>query len=106
MPAIMNNDEQKLDAKKTSVESTVDELRSRLEVLERETLKIGEKKQKLFARRFPLLYAFCAFVGLLFVWYGFWTLISTIPILGNPYVSSILGIVILIILGQFYNNMI
>ena len=102
----ITSDKDKHSVKKAPVDSSVESLYSRLEDLEKKSEKAIKKEQKHFARRFPMLYAFCAFVGLLFCWYGFWTIISATPIIGNPYVSSAIGIIILLVLGQFYNNMI
>jgi hypothetical protein len=104
---VVNNTDKPTDPKKTKKPATeLDSLRYRIEALEETAIKRARRKQRFFNKHYPLLYAFFAFIGVMLLWYGAWTIISVIPIISNPYVASGLGLVILLILGQFYNNLI
>ena len=69
-----------------------------------------EKKEKDymndFKYRHKITFAFIVFFGINLVWYGMWTIISELPILKDPVISLILGAIILIATGYFYENMI
>lgn len=53
-----------------------------------------------FERKFSMLFLLVVFLGITLVWYGFWTIISDVPIISNPYVSLGVGLVILLVLGR------
>jgi hypothetical protein len=59
-----------------------------------------------FKLRHKILFAFLVFFAINLLWYGIWEIVSTIPILSNPYVAIILGGIILIGSGYFYENLI
>ena len=69
---------------------------------------IGGDKEKKMMRQFKLhhrmIFAFIVFVGVVLLWSGVWDLVSMIPIVNDPYVSTGLGLVILIVTGTYYNN--
>jgi len=71
--------------------------------------KIGKEEElavRKLKRRHKFLYVLCAFLGINLIWYSFWTLISDIPVINNPYVAGTLGILILFALGKFYDNLV
>jgi hypothetical protein len=76
------------------------------ETIEQNIIKETNSWQRRLKRRHRMLYALFTFIGVMLLWYGFWTLISEIPILNNPYLASVLGFVILLVLHQFYDNMV
>ena len=59
-----------------------------------------------FKYRHKITFAFIVFFAINLVWYGMWTIVSDLPILRDPVVSLILGAIILIATGYFYENMI
>ena len=67
-------------------------------------------KEKKYMNRFKLrhkiIFAFLVFFGINLVWYGMWMIISDIPVLNNPVIALILGVIILIATGFFYENLI
>ena len=69
-----------------------------------------EKKEKDymndFKYRHKITFAFIVFFAINLVWYGMWTIVSELPILRDPVISLVLGAIILIATGYFYENMI
>jgi hypothetical protein len=55
-------------------------------------------------RRHRIIFAMLVFIGAVFLWYGIWTIISEVPVINNPYISTILGMIILLATGMYYNN--
>jgi len=53
-----------------------------------------------------IIFAFTVFFGINLVWYGIWEIISATPFIKNPIVATIIGSIILIVTGYFYENMI
>jgi quinol-cytochrome oxidoreductase complex cytochrome b subunit len=51
-------------------------------------------------------FAFFVFFAINLLWYGMWGIIESIPILKNPMVSLVVGAMILIATGYFYDNLI
>jgi len=45
------------------------------------------------------------FLGVVLIWYGVWDIVGVIPILKNPYVAAMVGIVILALTGTFYKKL-
>ena len=76
----------------------------RLKVAEHIMGDINEKLMRKLKRRHHAIFAFVVFIGAVFLWYGIWTIISEIPIISNPYIATILGIIILFATGMYYEN--
>lgn len=57
-------------------------------------------------KRHKLIYILIAFLGVNLIWYSFWTLISEIPVINNPYVAGVLGVLILLAFSKFYDNLV
>ena len=55
-------------------------------------------------RRHRIIFAMLVFTGAVFLWYGIWTIISEVPVISNPYIATILGTIILLATGMYYNN--
>jgi hypothetical protein len=71
--------------------------------------KLGKKEKDYmddFKYRHKITFAFIVFFAINLVWYGMWTIVSDLPILRDPVVSLVLGAIILIATGYFYENMI
>ena len=81
-------------------------LEERLKKLEQKAIKKTHQWRYKFNKKHHFLYVFIAFIGLTMVWYAVWTIISDIPIINNPYVSGGLGLLILLILGKFFNRIV
>lgn len=56
--------------------------------------------------RHKITFAFLVFFAINLLWYGMWEIVSTLPILSNPYLALIIGGIILIGTGYFYENLI
>ena len=84
----------------------IDALEKQLENFEHEALVQLKEFRRKFDQRFHLVYIFVAFTGVTLVWYSLWTIISEIPIIENPYVAGGLGIIILLILGKFFDRLV
>ena len=82
------------------------DLENQLEEFQREALLEIKEFRRKFDRRFHLLYTLIAFVGITLVWYAVWTIVSDIPIISNPYVAGALGLVILLLLGKFFDRLV
>mgnify|MGYP000001573173 CR=1 FL=1 len=61
-------------------------------------------KSKKLKRRHKALFALLVFIGAVFLWYGMWTIVSEIPIINNPYIATVLGLIILFATGMYYEN--
>ena len=76
----------------------------------RENLSVLLEKEKRYVNSFKfrhkITFAFIVFFAINLLWYGMWTIVSDIPILSNPVVALVLGAIILISTGYFYENMI
>lgn len=59
-----------------------------------------------FKYRHKITFAFIVFFAINLVWYGMWTIVSDLPLLKDPVISLILGAIILIGTGYFYENMV
>lgn len=46
-----------------------------------------------------------AFIGVIFIWYGVWELLYSIPFLNHPVTALVLGLTILVTSGFFYDKM-
>jgi hypothetical protein len=99
--------EEKTSAKKTLVkhkplhEETASE---QIAEIEEKIADESKRIRNLLRRRYRMLYALVAFLGVSLLWYGMWTIISEWPIISNPYIASALGILILLVLGVFFKN--
>lgn len=97
----------------TKTPETNPEYNAKLESLEKQLarfelealLQLKEFRRK-FDRRFHLLYTLIAFIGITLVWYAVWTIVSDIPIISNPYVAGALGLIILLLLGKFFDRLV
>ena len=78
----------------------------KLEGFEHAVIKETHQFQRKLQRHHRMIYALLTFIGIVFLWYGVWTLISEIPGLDNPYLAIGIGLVILLVLGQFYDSMV
>ena len=69
-----------------------------------------QAKEKYYIKRMKLrhkiIFAFVVFFGINLVWYGMWGIVGDIPFLNKPIVSLIIGAIILIVTGFFYENLI
>lgn len=75
--------------------------------LENELQTISHKEQvwlHKLKKRHKFIFALLVFFGVILLWAGAWQLISLIPYLNQPVVSVIAGVVILLALGYFYEN--
>ena len=52
-----------------------------------------------------IIYGTLVFLGVVLIWYGVWDIVGVIPILKNPYVAAITGIIILALTGTFYKKL-
>lgn len=75
-----------------------------LKKMERKLLKRQQKAIKKFKFHHKALFAATVFLGLVFLWYGVWSIIDVTPILHNPYVALVLGLVLLLGTGMYYDN--
>ena len=50
--------------------------------------------------RYKILYIALVFVGLSLCWYGVWQGVQSIPILNNPIVACIVGLILLSLTGR------
>lgn len=68
----------------------------------------NKEKRKLdrFKYAHKVIFTFIIFFAINLLWYGMWTIISELPILKNPVIAVIIGAIILIASGYFYENMI
>lgn len=76
----------------------------------KEDITFLQNKEKRYMNDFKLhhkiLFAFIVFFAINLVWYGMWDIVSMLPILSNPVVALIVGGIILIGTGYFYENLI
>jgi hypothetical protein len=52
-----------------------------------------------------IIYGALVFLGVVLIWYGLWDIVGVIPILKNPYVAAVTGIIILALTGTFYKKL-
>ena len=52
-----------------------------------------------------IIYGTLVFLGVVLIWYGLWDIVGMIPILKNPYVATVAGIIILALTGTFYKKL-
>ena len=52
-----------------------------------------------------IIYGALVFLGVVLIWYGVWDIVGVIPILKNPYVAAMTGIIILALTGTFYKKL-
>jgi len=64
----------------------------------------SKKIMRRLKRRHRMAFATLVFLGVSFLWYGAWTIISDIPILNNPYIATVIGVIILVGTGMYYEN--
>jgi quinol-cytochrome oxidoreductase complex cytochrome b subunit len=76
----------------------------------KERLQRLQAKEKYFMDKLKLrhkiTFAFLVFFGINLLWYGMWGIVEEIPFLNNPIVSLIIGAIILVATGYFYENLI
>jgi pilus assembly protein TadC len=76
----------------------------------KDALHMLQAKEKYYMNRLKLrhkiTFAFLVFFGINLLWYGMWGIVEDIPFLNNPIVSLIIGALILIATGYFYENLI
>jgi hypothetical protein len=93
-----------LGAKKIDSHSEHQKIIAKLEA----ELKVLKTKESHAIRKFKFhhkfIFAILVFLGVILLWSGVWQIVTTIPGLDNPYISSGAGILLLLILGYFYNN--
>ncbi len=81
-------------------------LESRLEHLEHKLINKAHKIQRLLDKRFHYLYIFVAFVGVTMVWYAVWDIISETPFIHNHWVAGSIGLIVLLLLGKFFDRLV
>lgn len=73
-------------------------------------LQLLVEKEKNYVTQFKmhhkLIFAFLIFFAVNLIWYGMWEIVSTLPVLKNPIIALIMGAIILIASGYFYENLI
>ncbi|MEA3487271.1 MAG: hypothetical protein U9R20_06405, partial [Thermodesulfobacteriota bacterium] len=52
-----------------------------------------------------IIYGTLVFLGVVLIWYGLWDIVGMIPILKNPYVAAMAGIILLALTGTFYKKL-
>lgn len=52
-----------------------------------------------------IIYGVGVFVGVVLVWFGLWEFIRTTPVISNPAVSLVAGIVLLVLMGSFCKSL-
>jgi len=67
------------------------------------SMRLLQKDIKLYHK---IIYLVLIFLGLVFTWYGTWTLIARIPIVQNPVVALVVGILMLSFTGTLYQELI
>lgn len=83
-------------------EQVISDMKERLQRLQAKE-KYYMDKLKL---RHKITFAFLVFFGINLLWYGMWGIVEEIPFLNNPIVSLIIGAIILVATGYFYENLI
>ena len=71
--------------------------------------RLENKEQSFIAHlrmHHKISFAFLVFFAINLLWYGMWGIVESIPFLRNPVVSLVLGAIILIATGYFYENLI
>ena len=99
---IRNNQRQCKTVQSNTIHTDLDKLKPIDHTISQDDKKFRRKLK----RSHKIVYVLLTFIGVTMVWYSFWTIISEIPVLNNPYICGSIGIVILAILGQFYDNLI
>lgn len=76
----------------------------------KDALHMLQAKEQYYMNRLKLrhkiTFAFLVFFGINLLWYGMWGIVEDIPFLNKPIVSLIIGALILIATGYFYENLI
>lgn len=76
----------------------------RIEAVENVVFTDEQKVVKKFKFHHKVIFAFIVFLGAVLLWYGVWTIVSDIPIISNPYIATILGFIVLLATGAYYDN--
>ncbi len=71
--------------------------RERIEKRHRHTIGFGEffRMRKDLQFHHKILFVTLVFIGLVLCWYGVWSLVGEIPVIKNPLVALIVGVLIL-----------
>jgi hypothetical protein len=77
---------------------------NRIESAEAILSEHSKQMMRRLKRRHRMAFATLVFTGVSFLWYGVWTIISDIPILNNPYIATVIGVIILVGTGMYYEN--
>lgn len=62
--------------------------------------------QKSLKLHHKIIYLALIFLGVVLVWYGAWTIVAQIPVLNNPVVAIVIGVILLIFTGTIYKELI
>ena len=62
--------------------------------------------QKDFKYFHKFLYVMCIFIGVILSWYGAWNIVAMIPVLKNPFVATVCGMVILAGTGTLFKELV
>lgn len=79
-------------------------LYERIKVIEQQFIKNDKKIIKKFKLHHKIFFGAVVFLGVAFLWYGVWELISMTPFLKNPFVAIGIGFVLLLGTGMYYKN--
>lgn len=79
-------------------------LAERIKVIEEQLAKRNRIMMKKFRIHHKILFSTIVFIGFVLIWYGVWTIISSIPILDNPYIATGLGMILLLATGMYYGS--
>lgn len=85
----------------------LDELKSlgtRIKNMEQQLIKKDQKIVRKLKMHHKILFAAIVFTGVVFLWYGAWSLISELPWLNNPFIALGIGVVLLLGTGMYYRN--
>jgi amino acid permease len=88
---------------------TKDEMNDILGEIQKNLQSLVKKEQGYvykFKRHHKMLFAFLVFFAINLLWYGMWGIVSALPLLNNPVIAVIIGTIILIATGYFYENLI
>lgn len=97
---------QQLEKEAIKKQAELSQVSQDLEGLNKEVEQKTKASVNKLKRRHKFLYVLIAFLGVNLIWYSFWTLISEIPVVNNPYVAGVLGIIILLAFSKFYDNLV
>ncbi len=99
--------EKRIDAKEESILDKEDKLIQTTEKLKKQGGGFSKYQAKLLHSKFlnrlnkhKILYSFITLLSVILIWYGIQTLLATIPLIHNPIIAIILGVLIVWIIDK------